>query len=208
MNWLAHAFLSKPEIAFRVGNILPDLVSIAELKTFSPLFQEGIKCHRAIDIFTDAHPIVKQGIKRLPENYRRYGGILTDVFYDHFLAIHWNDYSPISLERFSENFGGDLQVIKAEIPADIFAVFDRVLQHKVFESYRDFAGVRLTLQRIDRRLKRPAALAGAVATLEDNYDVYEAEFRLFFSELQQHVAPWLLAGSASQEPDLKDFFLP
>ncbi|MEN0036675.1 MAG: hypothetical protein AAGC78_06390 [Cellvibrio sp.] len=36
MNWLAHAYLSKRNIEFRVGNILPDLVSITELKKFSP----------------------------------------------------------------------------------------------------------------------------------------------------------------------------
>jgi acyl carrier protein phosphodiesterase len=199
MNWLAHAYLSKPDIAFRVGNILPDVVSITELKKFAPAFQAGIDCHRAIDIFTDAHPIVKQGIKRLPEKYTRYGGILTDVFYDHFLARHWSVYSPVGLNAFTENFGCDLQSLRAEIPPAVFSLFERLMTHRVFESYSELAGIRLALQRIDRRLKRPVDLPAAVAALEHYYPLYEAEFHDFFHELRAHVEPHLLAGITSQE---------
>ena len=189
MNWLAHALLSKPDIAFRVGNILPDLVSITELKNFSPAFQEGIRCHQAIDIFTDSHPIVRSGINRLPENYRRYGGILTDVFYDHFLAKNWAHYSPISLHTFTNNFYRDLQLIENDIPADILAIFQRMLQNKIFENNKDISGIKMVLQRIDVRLRRPANLGAAIVFLEENYDAYEMDFCSFFPALKKHIQP-------------------
>jgi acyl carrier protein phosphodiesterase len=90
MNWLAHLFLSKQNIEYRVGNLLPDFLPITELVKFSQPFQEGITCHRIIDSFTDSHPIVKNSITRIPATYKRFGGILTDVFYDHFLAKNWD----------------------------------------------------------------------------------------------------------------------
>jgi acyl carrier protein phosphodiesterase len=191
MNWLAHAFLSKPNIAFRVGNILPDLVSITELKKFPPPIQDGIRCHKAIDIFTDSHPIVKHSINRLPAHYKRYGGILTDVFYDHFLAKNWNHYSSIDLNNFTQDFNADLKFIARDIPEEILAMFQRMLKHNVFVSYRDISGIKTTLQRIDLRLRKPANLGSAIHALEDHYDIYETEFSAFFDELQIYVKPYI-----------------
>lgn len=191
MNWLAHAFLSKRNIEFRVGNILPDLVSISEVKKFPSAYQEGVLCHRAIDRFTDAHPIVKGGISRMPPEYKRYGGVLTDVFYDHFLARHWLRFSSEGLDEFSRHFYEDLLLIGDELPRDIFAHFQRILTNRIFESYQNVAGVELALQRIDRRLKRPANLGAAVAILDEHYQLYESEFSAFFAELQQHIKPYV-----------------
>ena len=192
MNWLAHAYLSKRNIEFRVGNILPDLVSITELKKFSPPFQEGIICHKAIDIFTDSHPIVKTGISRMPANFKRYGGILTDVFYDHFLAKNWSLYSPVELEKFSKDLYRDLDNIEEEVPDEILYKFRRIFEHNIFESYKDVSGIGIALQRIDLRLRRPAELGRAIALLEQDYDLYELEFSRFFAELQAYVRPYII----------------
>jgi acyl carrier protein phosphodiesterase len=192
MNWLSHAFLSKPDVAFRVGNILPDLVSITELKKFSLPIQAGIRCHQAIDIFTDAHPIVKNSINRLPVNYKRYGGILTDVFYDHFLAKNWNQYSPISLNDFTSDFSTDLKFIKHDVPEQIFTIFQRILRNNIFESYRDIDGISLTLKRIDSRLRKPVNLDKAIVELENHYAAYETEFSAFFNELQIYIQPYII----------------
>jgi len=192
MNWLAHAYLSKRNIEFRVGNILPDLVSITELRKFSPPFQEGIICHRAIDIFTDAHPIVKNSISRMPANYRRYGGIITDVFYDHFLAKNWSRYSSVALNAFSQDLHRELRDIEGDVPDEILYKFRRIFEHNIFETYQNVSGIETALQRIDLRLRRPAELGNAIAILEQHYDLYEAEFAAFFAELQTYIRPHLI----------------
>lgn len=192
MNWLAHAFLSKRNIEFRIGNILPDLVSISEVRKFPAAYQEGVLCHRVIDRFTDAHPIVKAGISRMPPEYKRYGGVLTDVFYDHFLAKHWPSFSPVSLHKFSQHFHEDLILISDELPRDIFNHFQRILKNRLFESYQHVDGVALALQRIDGRLKRPANLGAAVAILNEQYELYENEFTEFFAELREHIKPYVV----------------
>ncbi len=60
MNWLAHAFLSNPDIEFRLGNVLADLVKDADRASMPAAFQAGLRQHQEIDAFTDAHEIVQE----------------------------------------------------------------------------------------------------------------------------------------------------
>src|SRR3954463_9153752 len=100
MNWLAHLFLSQPDPAFRVGNLLPDLLPISALSDLAPEILRGVRQHRRIDAFTDTHPVVRRSINRLNPPLRRFGGIVVDVFYDHFLSRDWERYSKVPLSNF------------------------------------------------------------------------------------------------------------
>ncbi|MEI9895635.1 MAG: hypothetical protein WDN28_17535 [Chthoniobacter sp.] len=60
MNWLAHLYLSEPNAAFRLGNLLPDLASATALAGLPGEFQAGIQRHRRIDAFTDRHPVFRR----------------------------------------------------------------------------------------------------------------------------------------------------
>lgn len=97
MNWLAHLFLSEPRIEDRLGNILGDLVKGKSRHNLNPHFNSGIKSHLLIDSFTDKHLVVKRSKKRMNLDYKRYSGVLVDIFYDHFLAKNWHNYSQFSL---------------------------------------------------------------------------------------------------------------
>src|SRR5690349_10617344 len=116
MNWLAHLFLSESDAAFRIGNLLPDLLPPAELQKLSPAFLPGVDCHRRIDAFTDAHPVVRRSITRLASPHRRFGGVLMDMFYDHFLAVDWDCYSGQPLEQFTQFVYADFEVHWHELP--------------------------------------------------------------------------------------------
>lgn len=109
MNWLAHLYLSEANPQFRVGNLLPDLASAAQLAGLGESFQRGIRCHREIDRFTDAHPRFKSCMSRFPPPYRRYGGVLTDIYFDHFLARDWLEYSGVSLNSFIDEVYRDIE---------------------------------------------------------------------------------------------------
>lgn len=187
MNWLAHLFLSQENIEFKVGNLLPDFLHITELEKLPQPFQLGIKCHRAIDIFTDSHPIVKKSISRLPTKYRRFGGILTDVFYDHFLSKDWEKYSSTSLNSFCEQFSNSIENIKEDVPIEIFERIQRLCINRVFEKYATIDGVKEALYRIELKFKRPVDIKTAIFILENEYPIYQLEFDSFFPELQNYV---------------------
>ena len=57
---------------------------------YSPGIRTGIVLHRKVDSFSDQHPIVLQSRARVRQPYRRYTGVLIDMFFDHFLAVHWD----------------------------------------------------------------------------------------------------------------------
>ena len=101
MNWLAHLLLAEPTPKGRLGNLLGDLVKGEARKSLSLELQRGLAQHQAIDIYTDSHVVVKRSKNRIDSQYRRFAGILIDVFYDYILANNWQDYCDIPLEQFT-----------------------------------------------------------------------------------------------------------
>lgn len=188
MNWLAHLYLSEPEPEFWIGNLLPDFLSIGELVQFSPGVQRGIAQHRKIDLFTDAHPIVRDCINRMQPPNRRFGGVLLDIFFDHFLARNWGLYSSRSLPDFANEVYASFSKISESLPSRVASNLQRIQAHDLLCSYQEISGVSLALQRIALRLKRPMELEKSISILEQNYDDYASCFRNFFPELQRHVA--------------------
>src|SRR6188768_77560 len=102
MNFLAHLYLSGNDNKIMVGNFIADFVKgRVALNQFEPAIIRGIELHRAIDEYTDNHPVVTISKNRLRPTYRHYSGVIVDVFYDHFLARNWNTYHSDLLPDFA-----------------------------------------------------------------------------------------------------------
>jgi len=187
MNWLAHLYLSEPTVESRIGNLLPDFVPVHQWAQFPPPFQEGIQRHRQIDAFTDAHPLVKHHIQHMPSDYKRFGGVLLDMFFDHFLAKDWHRYADVSLWAFADEFHRSVASIESSLPVELQAKLKKLEQHQVLCSYATVDGIETALERMGARLRRPVALGGAIAVLTTNYNIYQQVFDQFFPELQTHV---------------------
>jgi acyl carrier protein phosphodiesterase len=187
MNWLAHLFLSEPNAAFRMGNLLPDLVPAASLRALPAEILRGVECHRRIDAFTDSHPVVRRSIARLVSPHRRFGGVLMDMFYDHFLAVDWESYSAVGLEQFTRSVYADFEANWHEIPPAATETLQRMRDADWLGSYQEIANVRIALDRIGSRLRKPQPLGGSVAELERNYGAFRSDFTEFFPELRAHV---------------------
>lgn len=189
MNWLAHLYLSEPTAAFRLGNILPDFVGMSALAGLPVEFQEGIRRHRQIDAFTDAHPIFRQSVHRLGPPFRRYGGVLIDIFYDHILAREWESFAPIPLPEFAADVYASFDRHWSDIPVDAHHRLRLMRETDWLCTYREITGITEALTRIGERLRRPVDLAASVTLLERDYDLFRSDFRQFFPQLIAHVAP-------------------
>ena len=201
MNWLAHLVLSERSPPFRVGNVLADILPIGELRALPDAYQTGIARHRAIDAFTDKHPIFKQSIGRLDPRYRRYGGVIMDVFYDHFLTANWHTWTAEPVEEFVAQFHADVEECRREIPAGAYTILQRMDGGRWLTANHSIEGVRTTLGRISRRLRRPFDLGSAADDLAVHRDSLDADFGAFFPQIRSHfldrpsVQTHLLAGS-------------
>ena len=187
MNWLAHLLLSEPSPAYRIGNLLPDLMPAAALTHLPAEFQRGIEQHRRIDAFTDAHPIVRRSILRVTAPRRRLAGVLVDIFYDHFLTCAWAEYAPMPLADFLAEFHGSIAQYRAVLPAEAYARLEQIRAANWLSSYGDVAGITETLRRMESRFRRPVPLGEAGVELELAYEGFREDFREFFPELRRHV---------------------
>ena len=192
MNWLAHLFLSEPEVEHRLGNLLADLVKGKARAALPPGIQRGIACHQAIDAFTDTHAIVQRSKRRIGEEHGRFAGILVDMFYDHFLARNWEQYASMPLEQFTaeiyQSFRG---YAAADLPEEARDLLARMSTTDLLGSYASLTGIAAALRRLSRRLEirlgRTFALERATGELEVHYSAFGQDFAAFFPELRAYV---------------------
>ncbi|WP_068771251.1 ACP phosphodiesterase [Termitidicoccus mucosus] len=191
MNWLAHLHLSKPAPAFRIGSLLPDFTTPACIAALPEEFQRGAECHRRIDAFTDAHPVVRRSMARVGPHYRRFAGVLVDVFYDHILARDWASHAGIPLPAFAAEIYDGFRSQRTLLPDDLNARFDLMIEHDWLCGYRELAGIRAALARLSSRLRRPFDLAAATDILAQNHEAFRSDFNTYFPQLRAHVAAFM-----------------
>lgn len=191
MNWLAHVFLSEPQIEFRLGNLLSDIVRGDARAAVSVEFLRGAQRHHAIDRFTDAHPVVRRSRTRIDSVPRRFSGVLVDIFYDHLLSQTWERYSAVPLGAFTQAFYADARASSVVLPRPAQVALDRIVRYDLLGSYTDIEGVTQALRgvslRLARRWHRDFALEAGVTDLIAHHDAFATDFADFFPELLAHI---------------------
>lgn len=186
MNFLAHALLAGPAPADCLGAILGDFVK-GPLRPvpvgMAPDFADGLELHRRIDGFADGHPAFRRSRARISTERRRYAGIMVDMFYDHFLAVHWQDFCGQPLRRFADAVYALLEQQRGLLPPGFAPVLAAMRAGDWLASYGAEAAIADALDRMAvHRLRRPNRLAGAGAELAHGYGGFEADFLEFFPD--------------------------
>lgn len=150
-------------------------------------YQRGIQLHRRIDAYTDRHPIVRRSIQRLGPEFRRLGGILTDMFYDHFLTRQWSAFSDQSLSAFTTEVYQSFETHRAEIPEQAHPPLDSMRSYDWLCTYGEIESLTHTLACMSQRFRRPVDLTAAVPVFQKEYAGFCDDFAEFFPELQQHL---------------------
>lgn len=187
MNFLAHIYLSGDNDLIKIGNFIADGIRGHDYKQFPIDVQKGILIHRAIDTFTDAHPIFRQSKHRLHEAYGHYSGVIIDIFYDHFLAKNWKTYSDEKLEDYAERFYQSLRDNYNWLNPKTQAMMPSMIGRNWLASYATVEGIGMILFQMDHRTKNRVSMQNAVKELEQYYTEFETEFTTFFEELRAHV---------------------
>lgn len=184
MNFLAHLVLAGPRPESQIGGLIADFSRPAGESLLNQKIRDGIKLHRAIDAYTDQHPIVRRSRNRIAPPYRRAAGILVDVFYDHFLAVTWREYFPaMELEIFAQQIYAMLQSHEALLPEPANPMVTSMIRDDWLTSYRDPNVIPFVIDRIAKRLSRPEILLGGGAELARNGEELATDFRTFFPDV-------------------------
>ena len=183
MNYLAHLFLSDGTPESLIGNLLGDFVKGSIENIYSTPIIKGIYLHRKIDSFTDSHPVFRSSKRLIGLDRRRFSGMMIDIFYDHFLAKNWSQYSNIGLNDFTNRVYQVLQENKNILPERLKSILPDMIAYDWLASYRETSTINRAINGLSRRIKRKNNLFGGVEELFLNYQQLQADFSVFFPEL-------------------------
>lgn len=192
MNFLAHIYLSGDNDLIKIGNFMADGIRGKHYLNYPPDVQKGIVLHRAIDTFTDAHPIFRQSTKKLHARYHHYAGVIVDVFYDHFLAKNWYNYSDEYLEYYVTAFYQSLSDNESILSEKTLGLMPYMKKQNWLLSYQTIEGIENILTQMDSRTKNQSKMRFATEELKEFYAEFEQEFTMFFEELRAHAQQKLI----------------
>lgn len=185
MNFLAHALLAGPDHALRVGGLMGDFIKGPLPGTLPLPIAAGVVLHRRIDGFADSHPAFRRSCARVGPLRRRFAGVMTDMFYDHFLARHWAHFSDEPLDAFAAASYGLLSEHGHLLSDSHREMAAAMCKHDWLTSYRSAETIGYALDRMSLRLRRqPNALPGALEELHGAYAQFESDFFEFFPDAQ------------------------
>ena len=187
MNLLAHAYLSGNSPEILIGNFIADFIKGNKYKHYPDEIIEGIMLHRKIDEYTDSHEVVKESIEHLKPRYGRYASVIVDIFYDHFLAINFHEYSELTLQDFSERTYTILKTEKNILPNRVQEFLPYMVSQNWLYKYSEIDGIERTLSGLSRRSKFAKDLETSVIALEKHYEEFDEEFNRFFPDLIDYV---------------------
>ena len=183
MNYLAHAYLSGEDEEILIGNFIADAVKGKAVNDYSDNIRRGIILHRFIDEFTDNHPMHKASRSKLHKRYSHYSGVLVDIYYDHFLAKNWLEYSDTPLNDYTSWLYASLENNKAILPERINYMLQYMIPQNWLLNYAHLKGIDRVLKGMSNRTKFDSQMEHGVEELELYYAEFEHEFTEFFPEL-------------------------
>lgn len=167
-----------------IGNFIADHIRGNQFTHLHPEIQQGIKLHREIDTFTDAHPITRKSKRRLNKRYGLYAGIIIDIFYDHYLAKNWNDYSAVPLDVYVDAVYNLLESKKEILPEKTLYMMPFMIDHNWLFNYQFKKGIQSVLNGMNRRTKNKGQMDLAFEDLNELDKEFQEDFREFFEDLR------------------------
>lgn len=184
MNYLAHIFLSGDDDFLKLGNFMADEIKGKSYLDYPKEIQSGILLHRAIDDFTDHHPLVSKGAHRFFDELGHYNGVVIDMIYDHILAKRWDEYSEVELPVFAEEFYILLESNQHILPNKISKVVPYMIEHNWLLSYSNIDDLRNILKQMNHKTKHETELQKGVNIYLEHQLDFEKEFTCFFEDIR------------------------
>ncbi len=185
MNYLAHAYLSFGNEEILLGNMISDFVKGKKQYGYPPIVHKGILLHRAIDDFTDTHPITQKAKSVFKNPYRLYSGAFIDVVYDHFLAKEPTAFAnETALYDFSQTTYWQLEKQTAIMPRGFERMFFYMQSQNWLSGYRTAAGIYQSFGGLVRRAAYLQDSGPAIQIFDQHYSFLQGCFNEFWGEIR------------------------
>lgn len=184
MNHLAHVVLAGSEEGLMLGAFLGDHVKgRVDPADWPDSWVAGILLHRRIDSLSDAHPRLLELLEYLEPPWRRYGGVILDVLFDHMLTRHWSSFGPEPLECIALRIDELLARHSAVLPERLVLFSHWARQKNLWQRYGDRAMLEEIFARLAWRHGREWPLAFGLKVLDRLDKEIELAFLGMFPDL-------------------------
>ena len=183
MNFLAHSYLSFSEEQL-VGNMIADFVKNRDVARLPESIQKGIKLHRAIDTFTDAHPLIHEAKAPFRPLVRLYSGAFVDVAFDYFLANDTTENSQREWQEHSQRVYAVLRRYEEFLPEVFKKVLDKMQQDDWLYNYRNEWGIEYSFRNVVNKAQFLDKTINVFLAFLANKDFLREKYEIFFPEIK------------------------
>ena len=183
MNFLAHSYLSFSEEQL-VGNMIADFVKNRDVARLPESIQKGIKLHRAIDTFTDAHPLIHEAKAPFRPLVRLYSGAFVDVAFDYFLANDTTENSQREWQEHSREVYAVLRRYEEFLPEVFKKVLDKMQQDDWLYNYRNEWGIEYSFRNVVNKAQFLDKTTNVFPAFLANKDFLREKYEIFFPEIK------------------------
>ena len=188
MNHFAHLVLSQPTVESTVGNLLGDFARGVDANSLPAAVHAGLLNHRAVDRFTDNHPLVLEMKRSFSSRRRRFAGIALDIYFDHLLLTHWQLFEQRDLDELIAELYLRMAVGQSLMPgSEMRRVTRRMIDYDWFGSYRNADAIAESLDRVAARIRFANDYDNAIEDLQRHHELIRDGFLEFYPQLQQHI---------------------
>ena len=183
MNFLAHSYLSFSEEQL-VGNMIADFVKNRDVARLPESIQKGIKLHRAIDTFTDAHLLIHEAKAPFRPLVRLYSGAFVDVAFDYFLANDTTENSQREWQEHSQRVYAVLRRYEEFLPEVFKKVLDKMQQDDWLYNYRNEWGIEYSFRNVVNKAQFLDKTTNVFPAFLANKDFLREKYEIFFPEIK------------------------
>lgn len=184
MNFLAHLHLASLAESSLPGNLIADFVRGDPYQNWPENIASGIVMHRRIDAWTDALPQVRLARSWFHASTRRVAPVALDIFWDHFLSLHWQRIQPdVSLTQFVSLAQASVMPLVGHSPPGFQQLNHYLWSERWMERYAQPEFIRQVLDKMALRRPRLVALRDTWSDFNQNYQELEKIFWDFYPEM-------------------------
>ncbi len=190
MNYLAHLFFSEATPLAWSGSLMGDFHKGSDFSGLPKELVLHLQLHRFIDGLTRSNPHFQNSRRRFHPRFRHGRSVLVDVYYDHFLARHWSQFSGQPLTDFSSRVYAGLQQSFVHLSPGLQQQLPRMIAGDWLSSYCEQDVVAKVLKRLEERLQGKVSLSQAWPLPKELRQALLNDFFHFMTEVTALVAAW------------------
>lgn len=188
MNYLAHLYFAKPTVDSHIGNLLGDFRRGVDIGLLPKPVQLGLQNHYHVDKFTDEHRAIDAAKKLFNKSHRRFAPVALDIYFDHLLIKHWDDFSSESFEQFRKRSFSLLEEGLPRMPNSMQRSIGHMINHNWFDDYASEDGIARAIKNVAKRIRFENTFHQSVEDIQANKSSIETLFLAFFPELVSHIS--------------------